>query len=157
VAHSIDVDDDVFELLKQHAEPLVDTPNTVLRRLLGIAHSAVRARSSSADKHASSDDVRAIPGTLLAEREYELPILRYLDRCGGRAPSREVVEAVGEELADRLTELDRRPLKSGGIRWEKRAAFVRLRLIERGELANDSPRGTWEISDKGNERLEAAR
>jgi hypothetical protein len=141
VTSSIDVDEDVFELLKQHAEPLVDTPNTVLRRLLGI------------DKREGFDDVRAVPGTLLPEGEYELPILRYLDRRGGRAPSREVVEAVGEELADRLTELDRRPLKSGGIRWEKRAAFVRLRLIERGELTRHSPRGTWEISDKGRERL----
>jgi restriction system protein len=90
---------------------------------------------------------------LVAEREYELPILSYLDGCGGRAPSREVVEAVGRALADRLTELDNRPLQSGGIRWQKRTAFVRLRLVERGELLADSPRGTWEISDKGRERL----
>jgi restriction system protein len=80
-------------------------------------------------------------------------MLRYLDEHGGRAPSREVVEAVGATLADRLTARDRQQLKSGGIRWEKRAAFVRLRLVERGELATNSPRGTWEITDKGRERL----
>jgi Mrr N-terminal domain len=155
VTYSIDVDEDVFELLKQYAEPLVDTPNTVLRRLLGIEQDEVLTPLSDIDERDLLDDVRALPGTLLPEREYELPILRHLDRCGGRAPSREVVKAVGEELADRLTELDRRPLKSGGIRWEKRAAFVRLRLVERGELVTDSPRGRWEISDKGRERLRA--
>jgi hypothetical protein len=33
---SIRVDDEVFEALKQFAEPLVDTPNDVLRRVLGL-------------------------------------------------------------------------------------------------------------------------
>lgn len=31
---SIEIDDDVFAFLQRHSEPLVDTPNTVLRRLL---------------------------------------------------------------------------------------------------------------------------
>jgi hypothetical protein len=32
--HAIDVDEDVFQHLQSQAQPLVDTPNTVLRRLL---------------------------------------------------------------------------------------------------------------------------
>ena len=36
---TIRIDDDVFDELKKHAEPLVDTPNTVLRRLLGLSGS----------------------------------------------------------------------------------------------------------------------
>lgn len=145
---SIDIDDEVLEVLKRNAEPFVDTPNTVLRRLLGID----RVRTSAAAADANQED-RVVRGTLLPEREYEEPILRYLDERGGRAPSREVVEAVGEALAGKLTELDKLPLRSGGIRWHKRAAFVRLRLVERGELVGNSPRGTWEISDMGRERL----
>jgi restriction system protein len=66
------------------------------------------------------------------------------------------VEAVGAALADRLTDRDKQALKSGDIRWENRAAFVRLRLVERDELARNSPRGTWEITDKGRERLRAS-
>ncbi|OMI40272.1 hypothetical protein [Streptomyces sparsogenes] len=31
---SIEIDDDVFAFLQRHSEPLVDTPNAVLRRLL---------------------------------------------------------------------------------------------------------------------------
>lgn len=82
-----------------------------------------------------------------------MPILSYLEERGGRAPSREVTDAVGKALASRLTDLDKRLLQDGSIRWQKRAAFVRRRLVNRGELVKDSPRGTWEITDKGRERL----
>jgi hypothetical protein len=148
---SIDIDDEVFETLRQHAEPFVDTPNTVLRRLLGID----RGESSRAPTPGANtrDDVRAAPGTLLPEREYEIPILRYLAEHGGRAPSREVTEAVGKVLAGKLMDLDKRSLQDGSIRWQKRAAFVRLRLVQRGDLVKDSPRGTWEISRQGRTRL----
>lgn len=146
---SIEIDDEVFKVLKNQAEPFVDTPNTVLRRLLGID----RAEEAGVTEKTGEGATRATAGMLLPEREYEEPILRYLDERGGRAPSREVVEAVGEVLGGRLSELDKQELNSGGIRWQKRAAFVRLRLVERGDLVEKSPRGTWEISEKGRERL----
>jgi hypothetical protein len=162
VPESIEIDDEVFAVLKHHAQPFVDTPNTVLRRLLGVdrvegspkepagkVEGPPKEPAGKAGEHAR----RAAPGTLLPEREYELPILQYLDESGGRAPSREVVQAVGAALADRLTELDRQELTAGDVRWENRVAFVRLRLVERGELLRGSPRGTWEISDQGRERL----
>jgi hypothetical protein len=151
---SIDTDDEVFDVIKKHAEPFVDTPNTVLRRLLGI--DPAKSLPVPTGEKANRQRGRAAPGTLLPESEYEIPILRYLEERGGRAPSREVVEAVGEALDGKLTELDKQPLKSGDIRWENRAAFVRLRLVERGELVKKSPRGTWEISDRGRERLRSA-
>jgi hypothetical protein len=152
VCPSIEVDDKVFEIIKKNAEPFVDTPNTVLRRLLGVERDK---RRSASPRDTAIATERAAPGTLLPESEYELPILRFLQERGGRAPSREVVEAVGKTLSGRLTDLDRGALKSGDIRWENRVAFVRLRLIERGELTKGSPRGTWEISDKGRARLRA--
>ena len=34
--NSIEIDDDVLRILKQNAEPFDDTPNTVLRSILGI-------------------------------------------------------------------------------------------------------------------------
>jgi Mrr N-terminal domain len=152
---SIDIDDEVFEVLKHHAQPFVDTtPNAVLRRLLGLDPD--ERPSTDTTEKTGAKRARVARGMLLAEHEYERPILRYLDAHGGRAPSREVVEAVGAVLGDRLTARDRQQLSSGGIRWEKRAAFVRLRLVERGELARNSPRGTWEITDKGRERLRSS-
>ena len=38
---TIRIDDDVFDALKKHAEPFVDTPNTVLRRILGLGGGVV--------------------------------------------------------------------------------------------------------------------
>jgi hypothetical protein len=82
-----------------------------------------------------------------------MPILRFLDQNGGRAPSREVIDAVGTALQDDLTDADREELNSGDIRWKSRAAFVRLRLIEKGELDGKAPRGTWAITAKGSKRV----
>jgi hypothetical protein len=153
VSPSIDIDDEVFEALKRNAEPFVDTPNTVLRRLLSL--SRVEGASAPVSVSPSDDDGRAAPGSLLPEREYEIPILRYLAEHAGRAPSREVTAAVGKVLASNFTDLDKLPLRDGSIRWQKRAAFVRLRLVNRGELVEHSPRGMWEITDKGRERLQS--
>jgi hypothetical protein len=36
VSPTVRIDDEVYETLKANAEPFVDTPNTVLRRLLGL-------------------------------------------------------------------------------------------------------------------------
>jgi|TARA_Y100000031_G_scaffold151525_1_gene192969 hypothetical protein len=36
LTNTVEIDSDVMDILKQNAEPLVDTPNMVLRRLLGI-------------------------------------------------------------------------------------------------------------------------
>ena len=178
---TIEIDDEIYELLRRNAEPLVDTPSSVLRRLLGLDTNGDEA---GAEPTASSDSPpttkprttgrgepgrrtrrrnvrssrsrRAARGTLLPEPEYELPILRYLVSHDGRAPSREVTDAVGEELDDRLTPADRERLSSGDIRWKNRVAFVRLRLVERGDLDANAPRGTWQITDQGRERVQSA-
>lgn len=170
----IDLDGDIFEYLRSQAEPFVDTPNTVLRRLLGLEHAAsppaangaeppaVQAPSGRANgarkrvKRAAHERTRAASGTLLPENRYEVPLLRALVNAGGRAPYRELVDAVGEELKDELMPADREKLNSGSIRWQSRLQFVRLRLIERGLLARDTPRGVWGITDTGRQALEEA-
>jgi hypothetical protein len=94
-------------------------------------------------------------GSILPEAEYEVPILRALVEMGGRGPTREVVALVEKELDPKLTAVDREKLSVGDVRWKNRAQFVRLKLVEKGEMASGSPRGTWEISDLGRKRLEA--
>lgn len=172
----IDVDDEVMECLRDEAEPFVETtPNAVLRRVLGISGNGSGPASAAPSPTARGSDgrgqaarkherhskgrakkakgSRAPRGVLLPETEYEMPILRYLEAHGGRAPSREVVEAVGEALAERLTVVDRETLSSGDVRWKNRAAFARLRMVEDGWLDGAAPRGTWAISDKGRKRV----
>lgn len=168
----IDVDDDVLEHLKANAEPFVDTPNTVLRRLLGIdGRTAVKETGTSRQAQTrKSHDVqargkrknvkpartRAASGTLLPEERYETPMLRALVEAGGQAPYREIVDAVGRELKDDLLPADFESLNSGAIRWQSRLQFVRLRLIERGFLDKDTPRGIWGITEAGRQALKEA-
>jgi Mrr N-terminal domain len=162
---TIDIDDETFTLLQEHAEPLIDTPASVLRRLLELNGRDGDATRQSEIAPASTDaeperpkarprkKTRAARGSLLPEAQYEMPILRFLDQNGGRAPSREIIDAVGTALKDELTEADHEELNSGDIRWKNRAAFVRLRLIEKGELDGNAPRGTWAITAKGSKRV----
>jgi hypothetical protein len=165
VSPQIEIDDDVFDYLKSKAEPFIDTPNSVLRRVLGIdstgSRSAPAATAPTYRPKATSKGGKAKPakavlkrpraasGTLLPEDQYERPLLKALADAGGQAPYRDVVEAVGRELKDTLMPADFETLNSGAVRWQSRLQFVRLRLIERGYLDKDAPRGVWGITDEG--------
>ncbi len=168
---SIEIDDDIFEHLKSQAEPFTDTPNTVLRRLLNMDGRSASppqptstARSDSPEKPPARSGkqakgkkqgrrTRAASGTLLPEQAYEKPLLQALVDAGGEAPYRNVLDSVGQSLEKALMPADFEKLTSGGIRWHSRLQFVRLRLIERGELDRDAPRGVWRITDTGRQAL----
>lgn len=174
---TIQIDDDVFEALKRHAEPFVDTPNDVIRRLASSVEpraarnganvakgtDARTRRSSQGDeriakgdgKHGTKDGKRrrAPSDQLLPKSEYELPILRVLDEAGGRLPTSEAIAEVRVVIEDKLMPMDLEMLDSGKPRWEMRVVFTRLRLIKAGWLNDDSPRGMWEISEAGRRHL----
>jgi hypothetical protein len=164
VSPSIRIDREVYRFLQDHAEPFSDTPNSVLRRLLGLdvkeasRESATTSRTRSTAPTAKSERSararrrsRSRPrvGPLLPEEEYVAPILSVLLERGGSAPARAVIEAVGEKLKDKLTAADNERIASGEVRWKNRVQFIRLRLVEEGLLAKDSPRGIWSLSDAG--------
>jgi hypothetical protein len=170
----IEIDDEVWELLKERAEPLVDTANSVIRKLLELPVAATNGHVAGAvsivepavsgrparpkargrkTRRRGTGAPRAQTGTILADSEYELPILAILDENGGRAPTREVLDDLGERIVDRLMPADHETLASGDVRWRNRAQFARMHLIESGDMKKDSPRGVWEISDQGRDRL----
>lgn len=144
---SIEIDDEVWERLKAEAEPFVDDENSVLRRLLGMDGAGVGPARRGLFRRGSAR--RAPLGSLMEREAYEIPILQELAARGGRAPGREITEAVGERVVDLLTERDYETLDSGRVRWVTRVQFTRLRLKERGLLRSDSPRGVWELTEAG--------
>lgn len=168
------VDDEVYAALQARAVPLEDDVNTVLRRLLGLASASDVAIPSAPDvaraaagnssasrsgtksprpKKSTKKRTRVPKGSILPESDYELPILKALQHLGGRVPTSELIAQLEKELDPRLTEVDRDRLSSGGVRWQNRAQFVRLKLIKKGEMVEGSPRGVWEISETGRNRL----
>jgi len=172
---TIEIDDDLLELLKRHAEPFVDTPNDVLRRLLLDPDASIPANQPASKKLAATaigptaragsklrktttrkkpvKRRRAPSNALLSEKAYELPLLDALEAAGGRLPTREAVAAVGERVTNKLMPMDHDVMDQGQERWEMRVQFTRLRLVEAGLLEKNSPRGVWEISDTGREHL----
>lgn len=164
---NIRIDREVYRFLQDHAEPFSDTPNSVLRRLLGLDAKEVSGESAATSRARSTPPAvksarsararkrsRARPpvGPLLPEEEYVAPVLSVLLERGGSAPAREVIEAVGEKLEGKLTPADKERIASGEVRWKNRVQFIRLRLVEEGLLARDSPRGVWSLSDEGRAR-----
>src|SRR5690242_8526440 len=121
---SIQVDEQVFAEMQARAVPLIDTPNTVLRRLLGLAdldpaesdprsapddpratesadRSSAAATSAAGMQRAGGRVQRSEPkrrraaqGTIAPESIYRMPILEVLEERGGRAPKREALDAV---------------------------------------------------------------
>jgi hypothetical protein len=180
----IGIDNEVLAGLKKLAEPLIDDPNTVMRRLLRIdtdepggkpPRARIRAdigvREVTLSRPASSSQTktrskgpspaqkppRAPKGSLTREDEFEQPILRALEQASGQLPVREVIGQVGEAMDDILNAEDRIEDHRGNARWEKRAHFVRLKMVERGLLRRDAPRGTWELSELGRRQISGAR
>ena len=136
---SISVDGEVYNALFEKATTFEDTPNSVLRRLLGLSPARVRGRE----------------GRTTPQSEFVIPVLQSLEDLGGRAATAHVIDRVGEKLKDSLTKSDRKPIKSGEERWRNQCPFVRRELILRGYMQNYSPRGVWEITERGREYLAA--
>jgi len=55
--HPVEVDDDVFQFVKAHAEPLADTFNSALRRLLPL--SSPQTQKNQTDKSSSPSEMAA--------------------------------------------------------------------------------------------------
>ena len=85
-----------------------------------------------------------------SQSEFFQPILETLVNLGGSGQVREVLRGVLGRMDGVLREVDYELLPSKGEpRWETVACFARLTMVHRGMLKKGSPRGTWEITEKG--------
>jgi len=136
---TIRIDDEVFGALQRRAEAFVDSPNDVLRRLLGLNHSRGPARRRS----------RAPAGSVTPEGAYRPLILRALADSGGSAPRRAVLDAIKREMDGRFKAKDLERTATGAIVWETWASWERANMVKEDLLKSDSPHGTWELSSSG--------
>jgi hypothetical protein len=146
---SIEISDETYRRLFAFAESFGDSPEMVINRLLDQMDThPSRGRNRKRDRKSAP----IAPGSLLPERDYWVPILNILVQAGGAAPAGDVIEILGEEIADQLKAADTERLNTGETRWKNRARFARLRMKEQG-LLSSSGRGVWEITDAGREFL----
>lgn len=127
----------------------VDQLEAMRKELLKLTDQPPPARTRKKTKPA-----RAPKGSKTPQGVYRIPILQALVEMGGEGSVGDVLDRVYTLVEHRLTELDKGTLPSGrDIRWRNTAMWERNRMRQDGLLADDSPHGTWEITDKGRRAL----
>jgi hypothetical protein len=142
---AIRIDEEVWAALQKKARAFEDTPNSVLRRVLGIDRANGKRRATN----------RAPRGARTPQSEFRAPLLRVLYEAGGSAKMSEAVDRVGALMQERLNDIDRQTMTSGEIRWRNAVQWERNEMVKEGLLKKDSPRGVWELTAKGIKAAEA--
>ena len=146
----IRVDEEVWEKLQEMAEPFVDTPNSVLRRLLNMVEVKPKRRTKRVSSIKTEGGQRKRRKDGLSMKDCYVPILKTLVKHGGRIESSIVVQEVKEMVRDKIIPSDHELVDSGvDIRWRNVIRWGRKRLVEDGLMKKNSPRGLWEISEEG--------
>jgi hypothetical protein len=156
---TIRIDDAVFAALQKRAEPLVDTTNDVLRRLLEIdaaqvpsaqrrkpgQHKEDRIQVAAPDKKEKRPRVNATQ-----PREYRIPIARALFELGGGGQAEDVLRNVFQDMKGKLKPVDLEDLpQSGEPRWRLYARFERKNMLTDSLIKPTARQGLWELTDKG--------
>lgn len=94
-------------------------------------------------------------GQRTPEAQYYMPILQVLVEMRGSGKVADVLERVGKLMKPILKEVDYDPLASGpdNPRWRNAGQWARNSMVREGLLKADSPRGVWEITEKGRTAL----
>lgn len=138
----------VYQRLLRKAISFDDTPEDVIGRLLDETGSAADPDRNDGAL-LQQNQAPAPPGSILPVGAYWLPILGILVEAGGSAAANDVIDALEERMGDEFKDRDRETLRNGEVRWRNRARFARLRMKERGLLSKVSPRGVWEVTERG--------
>lgn len=95
-------------------------------------------------------------GLRTPENKFIIPILQSLVELGGKAKMKEVFDKVYEKMKFILKPYDFQHLKSkpSSKRWQNTTQWARNTMVNKGLLSSDSPRGIWEITEKGRKYIE---
>ena len=145
---TIRVDDEVFEGLKKLAEPLVDTPSSVIRRLLEANGALKKKPVVPIPKPAPARAAR----NQTPQSVYEENLLAVLAAppFNGRGNKKDVTLAVVERMMKRglIPPSDMEFVATGETKAENKISWGRNLLKNRGLIRADSPRGVWELPAK---------
>lgn len=156
----IEISQENFDRLKSLAEPLVDTADSVITRLLAgqngqhnggpelaVASPKKGARGlPAAPRRRGRKGERARKGERTPTEEFYEPLLQALGTAGGQLPAVEAINHVGQIMAAKLNDVDRARLPSGEVRWRNSVRWARQRLEEQGKLDTKAPYGVWKVT-----------
>ena len=157
---TIRIEDDVFQALKSMAEPFVDTPNMVIRRLIDQVQKLGQTGGNA--KTAKTEDLKRVQpqlrgentraGVLTPQSVYEDFLLFVLaKKFGGKAQKTEATSAVIDEMTSLglIGPDELKTVSTGETKAANTIAWGRNRLKEQGLISNLSERGFWELTPAG--------
>jgi hypothetical protein len=142
---TIRLDPDVFEGLQRLAQPFVDSPSMVIRRLL-------EERGVLPKKPAVEKSARAAPHALTPQANYEKYLLHVLlKEFAGHGHKRDVTHAIVKRMMKdgHIGAADQELVSTGETKAENTITWARNALKSRGWIARGSSRGIWELTDAG--------
>ncbi len=166
---TIRISDMSMQRLKAWAEPLEDTAESALAKVLDAAETYREAQGRKSHRPAprptlrSADNPAVVPSlgaaglkhAKLPQREFREPLLKVIYDFGGSAQMRDVLPVLKERIGSRLLPGDFEHVSTGDERWWNAACWERSELVKEGYLRDDSPRGIWALSEKGIQAVES--
>lgn len=141
---TIEIERQTLQRLQEHAEPLLDTPDTVIKRLLDVFEGTARQRSTRGGGRSNSPE-RAAKGEKTPNEAFYDTIVQVLKEAGGELRTGDAVDRVGKLMRSKLNEVDMGELKTGEPRWRNTVRWARNDLVNQGVLDPDAPHGTWRL------------
>ncbi len=145
---TIRIDEEVYAWLQIQARPFEDTPNSVLRRVAGLASSAEKQNTTT--KQQVTQRV-VTKGEKTPQKEFRPKILKLLENHNGELHRGTALKKLEQVMARQLTNFDKEEISSGTIRWQKSAEWEVRVMREEGLLkpVGETARGVWALSDHG--------
>ena len=145
---NIEISEDTWTRLQRWAKPLEDTPDSVLVKVLNAAEGR-RTPPAERERTPRPPVTSRAPKepSVTPQAEFRRPLLTLLHELGGRARVPEIRLMMEQRM--RLLPGDRGLLRSGPVRWWNSVCWVRTNLKDEGCLRSDSPRGIWELTERG--------
>ncbi|HEY8070102.1 MAG TPA: winged helix-turn-helix domain-containing protein [Burkholderiales bacterium] len=141
---TIRIDHDVFEGLQKLAQPFVDSPGMVIRRLLESRGVLKKLPAKPAPPPA--------PDALTPQSTYEAYLLSVLlKEFDGQGHKRDVTHAIIKRMMKdgHIGAADQELVSTGETKAENTITWARNALKQRGYINRAARRGIWELTPEG--------
>jgi restriction system protein len=153
----IRITDATWDRLKRWAIPLEDAPEDAVRKVLDAAEEHLKCGQTEGinnlTKKTREQKGKLPKGQKTPQQAYRRPIIEALDELGGSGTVIDILDIVETKMKTLLSEIDYKEIPTGDIRWRNTAMWERFEMIKDGLLKSGSPRGVWELSNKGLEEI----
>ena len=152
---TIRVDQDVFEGLQKLAQPFVDSPSTVIRRMLedrGVLQKDAQGTSTAKARIFSKNRPPVPADRLTPQSVYENYLLvTLLKEFNSKGHKRDVTHSIVKRMMKdgHIGPADQELVATGETKAENTIAWARNALKDRGYISRISPRGIWELTAEG--------